>query len=182
MTNLATQTDATAFGYGAIPETMLKRASARVRGYARQHITVDTSTITARGPIVQLPERPVNEITSVTDISDPDNPVTLSTAEWTLRPGGILETPDFGGNLEVVYAHGFAAVPDEVKELVCNVASRLATIPTAAASGVQQETAGSESVTFGFDSYKAISDLTAGEKAVLDRLFAKPPGVVVMRP
>jgi hypothetical protein len=52
----------------------------------------------------------------------------------------------------------------------------------AAASGVQQETAGSESVTFGFDSYKAISDLTAGEKAVLDRLFPKRANVVVLRP
>lgn len=182
MTNLATQTDAIAFGYGTISEAMFNRASARVRGYASQKITADSSTITVRGPIVRLPERPVTAITSVTDISDPDAPVALTTEQWTLRPGGILETPNFGGNLEVVYAHGFATVPDEVKELVCNVASRLATIPTAAASGVQQETAGSESVTFGFDSYKAISDLTAGEKAVLDRLFPRLPGIVVMRP
>jgi hypothetical protein len=99
-----------------------------------------------------------------------------------LRSGGILETPNFGGNLEVTYDHGFATVPDEVIELVCGVASRLTQINVAAASGVQQETAGSESVTFGFDSYKAISDLTAGEKAVLDRLFPRMSNVVVLRP
>lgn len=182
MTNLATQTDATAFGYGTISEAMFARASARVRGYVRQTITAGTSTITVRGPIVLLPERPVNSITSIVDNSDPDNPVTLNTDQWELRVGGVLETPDFGGNLQVTYTHGFTTVPDEVKELVCNLASRLASINQAAASGVQQETAGSESVTFGFDSYKAISDLTAGEKAVLDRLFPKRAGIVVMRP
>jgi len=182
MTNLADQTDATAFGYGAISSAMFKRASARVRGYVRQEITADTSTIIVRGPIVVMPERPVTEITTVKDITDPDDPYTLSADEWVLRSGGILETPNFGGNLEVTYDHGFATVPDEVIELVCGVASRLTQINVAAASGVQQETAGSESVTFGFDSYKAISDLTAGEKAVLDRLFPRMSNVVVLRP
>ena len=182
MTNLADQTDATAFGYGTIASAMFARASARVRGYVRQKITADTSEIIVRGPIVVLPERPVTAITSVVDVSIPDDPYTLESDEYVLRSGGILETPNFGGNLEVTYAHGFAAVPDEVKELVCGVAARLAQINIAAASGVQQETAGSESVTFGFDSYKAISDLTAGEKAVLDRLFPKRANVVVLRP
>lgn len=182
MTNLADQTDATAFGYGTIASAMFARASARVRGYVRQQITAGTSTVIVRGPIVQLPERPVTSVTEVVDVSDPTNPVTLAADEWVLRVGGILETPRYGGNLEVTYDHGFTTVPDELKEVVCNIASRLATIPTAAASGVQQESAGSESVTFGFDSYKAISDLTAGEKQVLDRLFPKRAGVVVMRP
>lgn len=182
MTNLASQTDATAFGYGTISDAMFARASARVRGYVRQSITAGESTITVRGPIVLLPERPVNAITSIIDRSDPDNPVTLSADQWELRVGGVLETPDFGGNLEVTYEHGFTTVPAEVRELVCNLASRLASVPQAAAAGVQQESAGSESVTFGFDSYKAISDLTAGEKTVLDRLFPHRPGVVVMRP
>ena len=37
-------------------------------------------------------------------------------------------------------------------------------------------------MTFGFDSYNAISELTTGEKRALDKLFPKRPGVVVMRP
>lgn len=182
MTNLADQTDATAFGYGTIATAMFARASARVRGYVRQQITAGTSTVTVRGPVVLMPERPVTAITTVVDVSVVDDPYTLEADEWVLRSGGILETPDFGGNLEVTYSHGFATVPDELKELVCGLASRLTQINAAAAAGVQQETAGSESVTFGFDSYKAISDLTAGEKAVLDRLFPKFGNVVVLRP
>lgn len=182
MTNLADQTDATAFGYGTIATAYFARASARVRGYVRQQITAGTSTITVRGPIVVLPERPVTAITSVKDISDLDDEYTLEDDEWVLRSGGVLETPNFGGNLEVTYSHGFATVSDELKEVVCGIASRLSTIPSAASTGVQQESAGSESVTFGFDSYKAIADLTAGEKAVLDRLFPKLPNVVVLRP
>jgi len=181
MTNLADQADATAFGYGTIATGMFARASARVRGYTRQIITADTSTVKVRGPVVVLPQQPVTSITTVKDISIPTEPYTLEAEEWVLRSGGILETPDYGGNLEVEYDHGFATVPDEVKEVVCGIASRLTQINAAAASGVQQESAGSESVTFGFDSYRAIADLTAGEKAVLDRLFPKVAGPVVLR-
>lgn len=182
MANLATQADATSFGYGTISDAMFKRASARVRGYTRQTISSATSTITVRGPIVVLPERPVQSITTVKDLTYPDDIYTLEADEWVLRPGGVLETPDFGGNLEVAYSHGFATVPDEVIELVCGVAARLASISEAASTGVQQESAGSESVTFGFDSYKAISDLTTGEKAVLDRIYPRQASVVVLRP
>lgn len=181
LSNLATQADATAYGYGTIATAMFARASARVRGYTRQVITAQTTTITARGPLIQLPQRPVNTITSVTDVSDPDAPVTLTSDEWTVRAGGILETPNYGGNLTVVYTSGWATLPDELVELVCGVASRLTNVGTgsAAAMGVQQETGGSESVTYGFDSYNAISELTTGEKRVLDRLFPKRAGIVV---
>lgn len=179
LSNLATQADATAYGYGTIATAMFARASARVRGYTRQVITAQTTTITARGPLIQLPQRPVNTITSVTDVSDPDAPVTLTSDEWTVRAGGILETPNYGGNLTVVYTSGWATLPDELIELVCGLASRLTNITPAVGSGVQQETGGSESVTYGFDSYNAISELSTGEKRVLDRLFPERAGIVV---
>jgi hypothetical protein len=183
LASLASQSDATAYGYGTITEGMFARASARVRGYVRQQITAGTSTITVRGPIVLLPERPVTAITSVTDeVSEPDLPYTLLADEWELRVGGVLQTPKFGGNLQVSYTHGFANLPDELIELVCQLATRLTNVNQAAASGVQQETGGSESVTLGFDSYNAISELSTGEKRVLDRLFPKRAGVVVLRP
>lgn len=181
LANLAAQADATAFGYGTISTGMFARASARVRGYTRQTITATTNTLIARGPTVLLPERPVNSVTSVTDISDPDNTVTLTDDEWVLRPGGVLETPNYGGNLSIVYTAGWATLPDELLELVCGIANRLSNILTGAASGVQQETGGSESVTYGFDSYNAISELTTGEKRVLDRIFPPRAGVVVLR-
>jgi len=178
--NLADQTDATAYGYGTITAAMFARASARVRGYTRQQITEGTSTISARGPIVQLPQRPVTEITSVTAILD--DPTVLDTDDWVLRAGGVLEVPRYGGNLEIVYDHGWATLPDELVELVCGLASRLTNVNPAAGAGVQQETGGSESVTFGFDSYNAISELSTGEKRVLDRMFPPRLGVVVQRP
>jgi hypothetical protein len=182
LTNLADQTAATAYGYGTISSAMFARASARVRGYTRQTITAATTATTARGPIIQLPQRPVNAITSVTEVSDPTVPYTLLAGDWTLRSGGVLETPYFDGNLTVVYTSGFATLPDELIELVCGVASRLATVIPAMASGAQQETGGSESVTYGFDSYNAVSELSTGEKAILDRLFPKLAGVTVLRP
>jgi hypothetical protein len=183
MTNLADQDDATAFGYGTIDSTLFARASARVRGYVRQQITAGESTLVVRGPIVVLPERPVVEIVSIVDRDgDPDHPHTLQSDEWAVRPGSVLETPRYGGNLEVTYRHGFSQLPDELVEVVCSVASRLANVNPAAASGVQQETGGSESVSYGFDSYNAISDLSTGEKRVLDRLFPKRASVVVLRP
>lgn len=183
LANLADQDDATAYGYGTISAAMFARASARVRGYVRQQITAGESTIVVRGPAVLLPQRPVVGIVSIIDrITDPDVPYTLEDDEWIIRPGGLLETPRFGGNIEVTYEHGFETVPDELIELVCGVAARLAGVNPAAATGVQQETGGSESVTYGFDSYNAISELSTGEKRVLDRLFPKRAGLVVLRP
>lgn len=182
LTNLAVQADATAYGYGTIAAAMFARASQRVRTYTGQTITASTNTVTARGPVVLLPQRPVNAITSVTADPDTDDEYELETTEFILRAGGVLETPGFGGNLEVVYTAGWATLPDTLIELVCGVASRLTQVNQAAASGVQQETGGSESVTYGFDSYNAISELSTGEKRALDNLFPKRAGVVVMRP
>lgn len=181
LANLADQTAATSYGYGTIASGFFARASARVRGYTRQTITSATHTLVARGPVVLLPERPVNSITSVTDVSDVGVSDLLSTDEYILRAGGLLEVPNYGGNLSIVYTAGWATLPDELIELVCGVAARLAEVNIDVASGVQQETGGSESVTYGFDSYKAISDLSEGEKQVLDRIFPKRAGVTVMR-
>ena len=181
MADLATQADATSFGYGEIPAGYFKRASARVRAYVRQQINAGTSSIEVRAPIVLMPERPVRAIVSVTDA---DGNVLEEGAhkDYVLRGGGILELPNEGGQVTVEYDHGFTTVPDEIVEVVCGVAARMAGQSDSAAAGVIQETGGSESVSFGFDSYKAVSALSAGEMAMLDRLFPKRGGVVVTRP
>ena len=171
---LATQADATAFGMGTISAGAFARASARVRGYTGLALTVGSYTVLARGPIVQLPQRPVTAVTSVED----DDGVAV---DFVLRAGGVLNV-ECGGNLTIEYTAGYTTLPDALVELVCTIAQRLDTVDPAAAAGVQQETGGSESVTFGFDSYNAISELTTGEKRALDKLFPKRPGVVVMRP
>lgn len=185
MTDLADQTDATSYGYGTIASGFFKRASARVRAFAKSRgYSVDSGTFTVegRGPKFRLPNRPVRSMTSVTDVEDSTDPYVLDADEWHLRNGGMLETPNYGGQLEVVFDGGFATVPEEVIELVCSIASRMANTAAGAASGVQQETGGSESVTYGFDSYSGISDLTTGELRSLGRMFPAIPDVVVMRP
>jgi hypothetical protein len=171
---LATQDDATAFGMGTISDGAFNRASARVRGYTGLILTAGSYTILARGQIVQLPQRPVVSVTTVLDDDGED-------VEYELRAGGVLEA-QCSGNLTIEFDAGYTVLPDPLVELVCTIASRLDTVDPAAAAGVQQETGGSESVTFGFDSYNAISELTTGEKRALDKLFPKRPGVVVMRP
>lgn len=184
MTALANQTDATSFGYGTIASGYFNRASVRVNTYARSRgytLTQDEYTVIGRGPSILLPNRPVTSITTVTDVENPDDEFTIPATEWVLREGGILEVPNYPSNIEVVYEAGPATVPDDVKELVCHIASRMSNTSAAAAAGVQQETGGSESVTFGFDAYSGIADLTKGELASLARLFPKIPQLVVMR-
>lgn len=184
MTSLAAQADATAYGYGTIATGLFARASARIRLFAKARgysLDATTYTVIGRGPSVQLPNRPVTAITSVTDVEDTAATSLLSIDEWVLRAGGVLETPAYSGNLSIVYTAGLTPLPDGVVEFVCAVASRMANTLAAVGAGAQQETGGSESVTYGFDSYSGISDLTKGELASLDRMFPVTPGLIVMR-
>jgi hypothetical protein len=184
MTSLAAQADATAYGYGTIAAGYFARASARVRLFATSRgysLDDGTFTVVGRGPSVQLPNRPVLTITSVTDVEDTSNTTLLTTDEWVLRSGGVLEAPAYSGNLSIVYTAGTATLSDGMVEFVCAVASRMANTLAAVGSGAQQETGGSESVTYGFDSYSGISDLTKGELASLSRMFPPTPGLIVMR-
>lgn len=179
--DLADQADATAYGYGTIGAGMFARASARVRRFATSRgysVDADTFTVTGRAPILLLGNRPVREVTTVTEKVDDTE---LSSDEWVLRVGGTLEVADYGCNVEVVYEGGFDPLPDYVVEAVCTIASRMTNTSAAASSGVQQETGGSESVTFGFDAYTGISDLTKGELAALGSMFPQRAGVVVLR-
>lgn len=178
LANLADQNDATAFGHDTIAVGFFTRASARVRAYVEQDITAGTSTIKGRAPVILLPQRPV---TAVTSVENGDIEL-IEGDDWELHVGGTLVVPLERETLEIVYSHGFAVVPDQVKEVVCSIAARLSAITPAVAQGVIQETAGSESVSFGFDSYNAISELSTGEKRMLDRLFPPRPISVVSRP
>lgn len=171
---LATQVDATAYGFGTISEGSLARASARVRAYTGLAFTLGSYTAKARGPRFWLPQRPVQSIVSVVDGDSND-------VDYELRPGGLLDVAH-DGYVTVVYEAGFPVLSDGLVELVCSIAARLDSINPAAASGVQQETGGSESVTFGFDSYNAVAELTTGEKRALDKMFPRRPGLVVVRP
>lgn len=173
---LASTADAAMFGATVSPE-VLARASVRVRAYTGQQISSGSSTVTLRGSVARLPQRPVRSVTSVVD----EDGQTIPTSDWTLLAGGLLEVPTTG-LVTVTYDHGFLVVPDEVIELVVTIAARLSATDPSLAGGVTQEQSGSASQTFGVDAWRGLSSLTAEEKRALDRLFPRLPHTVVMRP
>ena len=177
---LASTSDATALGVTTTSAALL-RASTRVRAFTGQQISAGTSTILVRGPSVRLPQRPVTDVASVTWVPESDDvaPVLLDADDWQLQ-GQVLRLPSTG-RFEVVYDHGYATVPDAVVEVVVTVAARLGATDSAVASGVQQESSGSVSQSFGWDAWRAVSGLTSEEKAVLGRLFPRVPRTLVMR-
>lgn len=168
---LVTPSEALEWGFD-LSDAALKRASARVRGYRRQTITADTSTITATGPVFRLPQRPVVGVTSVVDADG--KPV-----DYVLT-GSLLEVNSIN-KVSVAYSHGFTVLPEELAELVCQIAARLGSEPdTPLASGVQTHSAGTFSVSYGWDAWKAQAGLTQGEKDTLNRYWPSLPSPIAM--
>lgn len=165
---LVSSTTALAWGFD-VSDVALRRASARIRGHLQQDVTAGSSTITAHGPAFRLPQRPVTDVTSVT--------VDGLAVEWELS-GSVLSV-DSLDVVTVVYSHGFAELPDELAELVCQVASRLGAAPDAIAQGVQTQGAGPFSVGYGWDAWKAQAGLAQGEKDTLDRYWPALPQIIV---
>ncbi len=64
---------------------------------------------------------------------------------------------------------------DDLIELTCQIAARLTSTPAELAQGVQQQAAGPFSAGFGWDAWKALSGLTAGELDTLRRMFPERP-------
>lgn len=179
MDALVTTQTATSWGFTGLTDVDLRRASARIRGYLGQDISSGTSTVTARGPVFRLPQRPVNSVTSVVDQDG-------AALEYTIE--GSIITTAYLGMVTVAYSHGYATLPDELIELVCQVAARLSSnsANTALASGVQQQqqTAGvfQSGVTYGWDAWKAQAGLTQGERDTLNRYFPRLPQIITMGP
>ena len=171
---LVSKTEAMDWGFD-LTTPALRRASARIRGYLRQDVTAGTSTIQGRGPQFRLPQRPVVAVTSVTD-SD-GHPV-----EFEVQPGAMLVTNSMD-LLTVTYSHGYdlAAIPDELVELVCQVAVRLGATPdTPLAQGMQSHTSGQFSVTYGAQAFQSASGLTDGEQKTLRRYWPPTPNLITM--
>lgn len=149
----------------------IRRASARVRKYCRQEITLvenDTVTLPAGGRILRLPQRPV-----VVDDTHPLTVVELfgvSNQEYTalegrdftrigteltrgeqwwapsrlmgwpfMRPMGI-----WADRVRVTYSHGYAEVPDDIVDVVCDLAAMNLTNP----QGLRSESIDDYSRTF----------------------------------
>jgi len=170
---LVTLEQAFEWGFTGLDPFALLRASARIRGHLRQQVTLGTSTITARGPVFRLPQRPVVTASTVTDGAG--NAVAFTRA-------GSLLTVESLDLVSVTYTHGYTTLPDELVELCCQVAQRLGTPNEPLAQGVQQQTAPGFSVGYGWDAWKAQSGLTQGEKDALRRYWPPLPDVISAGP
>lgn len=151
----------------------LARASARIRTYTRQQVTVGTSTarLPGSGPWL-LPQRPVREVTAVRDAAG-------QFVEWELV-GQMLHADPAAVSVE--FEHGHDPVPDGLREICAQIADRLTDIPQALTDGVQQETVGG--ITRGFGSWAAagVTELTPAEKSVIDRFYPRRPRTVQLAP
>lgn len=171
---LATQADATGYGYPVIGDAWFARASARVRRFlGQQTVTPASSTtrLSGSGPWL-LPQRPVVSVESVMDSAS-------AAVEFELDGPWLIAAEC--GPLTVAYTHGYDPLPDGLIELVCAVAARLSGVPDAVASGARTEQAGAEAVTWGVEAFNTASGLTAGEEKALRDFYPKLPRTIVMR-
>lgn len=171
---LATPDDAEAFGVGTVSEPYLLKATVRVREFTKQHISLTTSTVQASGPTVYLPQRPFRSVLSITDMETGD-PV-----RFALGDRGTVRLNSLRRCL-ITYEHGYDPVPDNIIELVCEIAARLQSISPALKAGMQQGSAGGESASFGWDSHTGVAGLTSAEKSRLSGLFPRLPRLIVQR-
>lgn len=164
---------------------LLDMASGAIRAHTNQTITYGTTTAVMPGTFdskLELPERPVTAVTSVTIgatalTADSDY---VWDGQHTLHRGskvdGVLSVngPDYlingwgdwggpGAQVTVVYSHGFQSIPNDIKGVCLALAARTLGSP----DGVNSESVGSYSVSYSRTG-GAVSLLTE-EKALLNR-------------
>lgn len=168
---LADSSDLTTFGYAATAAAFLVRASVRVKSYARQEIAAGSSTVDLRYPFL-LPQRPVVSVTSVSWLADDGTAEALTLySDYSIEGQKVICDAYKDKVLRVAYSHGFSTIPDELKEIVCAVAARMAATPAGLAAGYQSESADGETIGYGSDAFAGVAELTKAEKRVIDRIY-----------
>jgi len=188
---LATTADLQRLGYD-VTDPMIARASARIRAFTRQSITLvedDVSPPLEVSDPLYLPQRPVVSVAKVEHVMPDDTLIELPTLSWQLRNNAIygVNHKQFWPFMEltrwvrVTYTHGFAIVPDEILDVVGSVATRLANQPVGMEAGIRQRTIDDYAETFATDALDVASDLLPGEKTALQRILgARRNGTVAM--
>lgn len=167
----------------------IRRASARVRKYCRQQFTLvenETVTLPGNGRLLRLPQRPVvvddthplsvvelfgiadEEYTALEgrDFTRIGTELTRGEAWWAptrlmgwpfMRPQGI-----WAQRVRVTYSHGYAEVPDDVVDVVLDLAQMSMTNP----QGLRSESIDDYSRTFAAETIGG-AQLTAEHKEAL---------------
>lgn len=168
MTALATIADLEA-RFGPIPPervdeatAVLEDVSASVRAYTGQHFTRETTTVRARPRCGQvlLRQRPVHDVTDVTDI-------TGSALGWSFDGIDTVTVPSSADVVDVTYDHGYDTIPLDIVGVVCAVAGRV--LATEADPSITSESIAGYSYSRGTITAAGSWGRFDGENTVLDR-------------
>lgn len=191
MVALATIAEAASMGYVLDPISgpmLLDRASARIRAYTGQTISRvigDVAVIPIIRGVARLPQRPADK--PITVLLDGVAFVEGTAWHWDPVRSALrclsVHLPSANGPTDgwfcaersatVTYSHGFVTIPQELVEVVCSVAARMASSPAGLAGGIRSETAGDVSVTYATESLSAAGALLPSEQGILDRLVGR---------
>lgn len=146
-------------------DAALTDASATVRAAAGQDFTQAVTDSTLRAHCcgaLRLPQRPVNDVTDVTDIYG-------EALDWWDWDGREKVTVSYRYDVVVVtYDHGYAVIPDDIVAVTCNVAARtLASAPEDA--GIQSRSITNYNESFGPVGAAGPAGLFNDERAMLVR-------------
>lgn len=165
-------------------DKLLTQASGLIQAEARQRIelvTGDTLTVPGRTDArLRLPERPIVSVSSVTldgetVITGVDPANYFQTADYLVRLSG-WGLPDQA--LQVVYTHGYAVIPDEIKAVCCEQVVRAWVNP----GNVLRESYGSDLVMYGAGmTIPTGLLLTPEEQRVIHYVLRRPAASVSLR-
>lgn len=155
-------------------EALLNDASALVVGYTGQQFLAGSSTSLLQVKLgkVRMPQRPVTDVLSVTNLKDES--VAFS---WDGYQTLTVTAPNYS-QLVVSYEHGSENVPDDVRAVVAGLALRTFQVSPAAATGVTQQTTGPFSVSYAAWAVGGQVVLSPTDKAVLDRYKSLAAGAI----
>lgn len=188
--NLAVEADLSARGVDTsdtdLVAAMLAVASSVVRGATRSPVLSTTSTVTLwafdRDTYLDLPGKPVTSVTTVTVDG-------TAVTDYDLIHGRLYRRCGWGGcepvKIVATYTHGFAEVPANVLQLVCDLA--IAGMDHAADGAIDprviSEKIDDYSVTFaqGYESMASVFELPRLTRNALAAQFGGGAGMVSAR-
>jgi hypothetical protein len=166
-------------------QAVLDDVSATVRAYTGQNFTLEETTarLRARDGRVRLPQRPVTDVSAVTNVEgstlvfswDAGDSVNLAGFE-DARAFEVVPFTTRTPWVDVTYTHGYETVPADVVAVVCQMAGR-AYGRTPDTTGVTQESIAGYSYSVGAAAAAGPMGMLSDERRVLD-LYRRPLGVI----
>lgn len=146
-------------------ETLVVDASAAVRSYTGQTFSAETTTdrLRVKAGTVRLPQRPVTDVTEVTDLDGNDLAFT-----WYHGDSITLAGVPANGWVDVTYEHGWEELPADIVAVVCQIVGRALGTP-ADQGGYQSETIGNYTYAIGAAAAAGATGMMNDERAALDR-------------